>query len=78
MCGMLSIMFGIPGVLIGFLVSKNVGLVLLGVAAVFGLVGIGRHTFGKELSGAEVFVKAFGMMGFVLSSACAVSVLAFG
>ena len=35
MCGMLSIMVGIPGVLTGFLISKNAGLILLGVAALF-------------------------------------------
>lgn len=61
MCGMLSIMVGIPGVLTGFLISKNAGLILLGVAALFGLFGVGRLTFGKKLSGREVFVKCFSL-----------------
>jgi len=77
MCGMLSIMVGIPGVLTGFLISKNAGLILLGVAAVFGLFGVGRLTFGKRLNGGEIFVKTFGLFGLILASTCAVSVFAF-
>ena len=77
MCGMLSIMVGIPGVLTRFLISKNAGLILLGVAALFGLFGVGRLTVGKRLNGGEIFVKTFGSFGLILASACAVSVFAF-